>query len=121
LDIVRVIDARVTASRRTVVRSKQLADAAKDDLKTHEEWLQHHREQAREDLERHERRLKRCHRLQNCKRFALSAALFLPRLCVAAYRGVASSLRALDRAFFAGCAWIVGRVRALLRWLIRLL
>jgi hypothetical protein len=26
-----------------------------------------------------------------------------------------------DRAFFAGCAWIVGRVRALLRWLIRLL
>jgi hypothetical protein len=26
-----------------------------------------------------------------------------------------------DRAFFAGCAWIVGRVRALLRWLIRLI
>lgn len=121
LDIVRVIDARVTASRRTVVRSKQLADAAKDDLKTHEEWLEHHREQAREDLERHQRRLKRRHRLQNCKRFAISAALFLPRLCVAAYRGVASSLRALDRAFFAGCAWIVGRVWALACWLIRLL
>jgi hypothetical protein len=121
LDIVRVIDARVTASRRTVVRSKQLADAAKDDLKTHEEWLEHHREQAREDLELHQRRLKRRHRLQNCKHFAISAALFLPRLCVAAYRGVASSIRALDRTLFTGCAWTVGRLRALASWLICLL
>jgi len=32
LDIVRLIDARVTSTRRTVTRSKQLAEAAKGDL-----------------------------------------------------------------------------------------
>jgi hypothetical protein len=107
LDIVRLIDSKVTASRRTVVRSKQLADAARDDLDTHKEWLERHREQAREDQERHQRRLKRKHRFESWKRLAISTVLFLPRLCVAAYRGVASSLSALDRLFFAGCAWIV--------------
>ena len=107
LDIVRLINSKVTASRRTVVRSKQLADAARDDLDTHKEWLERHREQAREDQERHQRRLKRKHRFESSKRLAISTVLFLPRLCVAAYRGVASSLSALDRLFFAGCAWIV--------------
>jgi hypothetical protein len=107
LDIVRLIDSKVTASRRMVVRSKQLADAARDDLDTHKEWLERHREQAREDQERHQRRLKRKHRFESWKRLAISTVLFLPRLCVAAYRGVASSLSALDRLFFAGCAWIV--------------
>jgi hypothetical protein len=118
LDIVRLIDSKVTASRRTVARSKQLADAARDDLNTHEQWLERHREQAREDQERHQRRLKRKHRLQSWKRLAISTVLFLPRLCVAAYRGVASSLSALDRLFFAGCAWIVRGAGALGRGLI---
>jgi hypothetical protein len=107
LDIVRLIDSKVTASRRTVLRSKQLAVAARDDLDTHKEWLERHREQAREDQERHQRRLKRKYRLESWKRLAISTVLFLPRLCVAAYRGMGSSLSALDRLFFAGCAWIV--------------
>ena len=106
LDIVRLIDSKVTASRRTVARSKQLADAARDDLNTHKEWLERHREQAREDREWHQRRLKRKHRLQSWKRLAISTVLFLPRPCVVAYRGVSASLSALDRLFFAACAWI---------------
>src|SRR5262249_61744883 len=58
LDIVRVIDARVTASRRTVARSKQFADAARGDLNTHEEWLERPRQQALEDREGHQRTLR---------------------------------------------------------------
>lgn len=109
LDIVRVIDARVVASRRTVARSKQLADAAKDDLSTHEEWLERHRQQTRDDIERCQRRLRRRHRLQGY----ISTALFLPRLCMIAYRRAAASLQALDRLAFGCCGSIIGGAQAL--------
>jgi len=96
LDIVRLIDARVTSTRRTVTRSKQLAEAAKGNLHIHEDWLRQHNERFGHDLKRQQRRMKRRERIENNKRFAKSALLFLPRLCARLYRGVVSALRAAD-------------------------
>ena len=56
LDIVRLIDARVTSTRRTVTRSKQLAEAAKGDLHIHEDWLRQHNERFGHDRTRQQRR-----------------------------------------------------------------
>jgi len=118
LDIVRLIDAKVTASRRTVVRSKQLADAAKDDLTTHEQWLEGHRQRSQQDLERHQRRLRFRRMFETGKRVAISVVLFVPSVCIALYRGVARSLRAIDELAFAGCSWIGAKAYGLGRSLI---
>src|SRR4026208_2312636 len=63
LDIVRLIDARVTSTRRTVTRSKQLAEAAKGDLHIHEDWLRQHNERFGHDLKRQQRCMKRRERI----------------------------------------------------------
>jgi hypothetical protein len=106
LDIVRLIDARVTSTRRTVTRSKQLAEAAKGDLHIHEDWLRQHNERFGHDLKRQQRRMKRRERIENNKRFAKSALLFLPRLCARLCRGVVSGLRTAGDMVLAGCAWV---------------
>ena len=116
LDIVRLIDSKVTATRRTVARSKQLAEAAKDDLTTHAEWLERHRRQAQEESERHERRLGRRRRVEGCKRFALWLLLLVPSACAAV---VCSGLAALGEAFYFGCCWIGTTAHALSSRLIR--
>jgi hypothetical protein len=105
LDIVRLIDARVTSTRRTVTRSKQLVEAAKGDLHIHEDWLRQHNERFGHDLKRQQRCMKRRERIENNKRFAKSALLFLPRLCASLCRAVVSGFRKADEAFLAGCAW----------------
>jgi hypothetical protein len=105
LDIVRLIDARVTSTRRTVTRSKQLAEAAKGDLHIHKDWLRQHNERFGHDLKRQQRSMKRRERIENNKRFAKSALLFLPRLCARLCRGVVSGFRKADDACLAGCAW----------------
>ena len=120
LDIVRLIDSKVTATRRTVARSKQLAEAAKDDLTTHEEWLEHHRQHARQDLEQHQRRLSRRRRVEACKRSALWLLLLVPSACVAVFRAAGAGLAALGEAFYFGWYWIGTTAYALGRWLIRL-
>jgi hypothetical protein len=106
LDIVRLIDARVTSTRRTVTRSKQLAEAAKGDLHIHEDWLRQHNERFGHDLKRQQRSMKRRERIENNKRFAKSALLFLPRLCARLCRGVVSALRAANDMVVASCAWV---------------
>ena len=121
LDIVRLIDARVTSTRRTVTRSKQLAEAAKGDLHIHEDWLRQHNERFGHDLKRQQRRMKRRERIENNKRFAKSALLFLPRLCARLCRGVVSALRAADDMVLAGCAWLGRTACAFGRSLIGLL
>ena len=121
LDIVRLIDSKVTATRRTVARSKQLAEAAKDDLTTHAEWLERHRRQAQEESERHERRLGRRRRVEGCKRFALWLLLLVPSACAAMFRAACSGLAALGEAFYFGCCWIGTTAHALGRGLIRLM
>ncbi len=121
LDIVRLIDSKVTATRRTVARSKQLAEAAKDDLTTHDEWLERHRRRAQEDSERHERRLGRRRRVEGCKRFALWLLLLVPSACAAMFRASCSGLAALGEAFYSGCCWIGTTAYALWRGLIRLM
>ena len=121
LDIVRLINSKVTATRRTVARSKQLAEAAKDDLTTHEEWLEHHRRQAQEESERYQRRLGRRRRIEGCKRFALWLLLLVPSACAAMFRAACSGLAALGEAFYFGCCWIGTTAHALGRWLIRLI
>ena len=113
LDIVRLIDSKVTATRRTVARSKQLAEAAKDDLTTHAEWLERHRRQAQEESERHERRLGRRRRVEGCKRFALWLLLLVPSACAAMFRAACSGLAALGEAFYFGCCWIGTTAHAL--------
>ncbi len=118
LDIVRLIDAKVTASRRTVIRSKQLAEVAKDDLNTHEEWLGRHRRQAEEEREKYQRRLRRRRRLQGCKRLVLSVVLFVPSLVVGLYRGVAGGLGALDRLAWTACVSIGRSLYAAGRWIL---
>ena len=120
LDIVRLIDSKVSATRRTVARSKQLAEAAKDDLTTHEEWLEHHRQHARQDLEQHQRRLSRRRRVEACKHFALWLLLLVPSACVAVFRAAGAGLAALGEAFYFGWYWIGTTAYALGRWLIRL-
>ena len=120
LDIVRLIDSKVTATRRTVARSKQLAEAAKADLTTHEEWLEHHRQHARQDLEQHQRRLSRRRRVEACKRSALWLLLLVPSACVAVFRAAGAGLAALGEAFYFGWYWIGTTAYALGRWLIRL-
>src|SRR5262245_13031309 len=72
LDIVRLIDARVTSTRRTVTRSKQLTEAAKGDLHIHEDWLRQHNERFGFDLKRQQSRMKRRERIENNRRFAKS-------------------------------------------------
>ena len=119
LDIVRLIDSKVTATRRTVARSKQLAEAAKDDLTTHAEWLERHRRQAQEESERHERRLGRRRRVEGCKRFALWLLLLVPSACAATFRAACSGLAALGEAFYFGCCWIGTTAHALSSRLIR--
>jgi hypothetical protein len=121
LDIVRLIDARVTSTRRTVTRSKQLAEAAKGDLHIHEDWLRQHNERFGHDLKRQQRRMKRRERIENNKRFAKSAVLFLPRLGARLYRGVVSGLCKADDVFLAGCAWLGRTTYAFGRSLIGLL
>ena len=97
---------RVTSTRRTVTRSKQLAEAAKGELHIHEDWLRQHNERFGHDLKRQQRRMKRRERIENNKRFAKAALLFLPRLCARLCRGVVSGFRKADDAFLAGCAWL---------------
>ena len=118
LDIVRLIDARVTSTRRTVTRSKQLAEAAKGDLHIHEDWLRQHNERFGHDRTRQQRRMKRRERIENNKRFTKAALLFLPRLCARLCRGVVSGFRKADEAFLAGCAWLGRTVQAFGRSLI---
>lgn len=120
LDIVRLIDSKVSATRRTVARSKQLAEAAKDDLATHEEWLAGHRRLAQEESERHQRRLSRKRRAEDCKRLALWLFLLVPSACVAMFRAACSGLAALGETFYFGWYWIGTTAYALGRWLIRL-
>src|SRR5262245_55111393 len=86
MDIARLIDSKVPATQRTVARSKQLADAAKDDLTTHEEWFERHCRRAQEDSERYQRRLGRRRRVEGCKRFALWLLLLVPSACAATFR-----------------------------------
>ena len=112
---------RVTSTRRTVTRSKQLAEAAKGDLHIHEDWLRQHNERFGHDLKRQQRRMKRRERIENNKRFAKSALLFLPRLCARLCRGVVSALRAADDMVLAGCAWVGRTAYAFGRSLIGLL
>ena len=121
LDIVRLIDSKVTATRRTVARSKQLADAAKDDLTTHAEWLERHRRRAQEDSDRHQRRLGRRRRVESCKRFALWLLLLAPSACAALFRAACSGLAALGEAFYFGCCWIGTTAYALCRGVVRLI
>ena len=121
LDIVRLIDSRVATTRRTVARSKHLADAAKNDLSTHEQWLERHRQRSEQDLERHQRRLRRRRRLQACKRFAVSLLLLVPSLGVALYRGVASALCTLGHLLASGSSWIDATAYAIGRGLISIL
>ena len=106
LDIVRLIDSKVSATRRTVARSKQLAEAAKDDLTTHEEWLDRHRRVAQDGSERHRRRLSRKRRAEACKHFALWLLLLVPSACATMFRAVGSGLAALGEAFYFGFRWI---------------
>lgn len=119
LDIVRLIDARVTSTRRTVTRSRQLAEAAKGDLHIHEDWLRQHNERFGHDLKRQQRRLKRRERIENNKRFARSALLFLPRLCAKLGRSVITALRAADDRVLAGCVWAGRTLHAFGQSLIR--
>ena len=121
LDIVRLIDAKVTSTRRTVTRSKQLAEAARGDLHIHEDWLRQHNERFGGDLKRQQHRMKRRQLFQNGKHFATSAATFLTRLGAGLYRGVASGLRKTDDLFLAGCAWLGRTVYAFGRSLTRLI
>ena len=106
LDIVRLIDARVTSTRRTVTRSKQLTKAAKGDLHIHEDWLRQHNERFGLDLKRQQGSIKRRERIENNKRFAKTALLFLPRLGTGLCRGVVSGFCKADDVFLAGCAWL---------------
>jgi hypothetical protein len=119
-DIVRLIDSKVSATRRTVARSKQLADAAKDDLTTHEEWLEHHRHVAQEESERHRRRLGRRRRLEACQRVALWLLLRVPSTCAAIFRAGGAGLAALGKTFYLGCRWIGTTAFGGGRWLVRL-
>ena len=121
LDIVRLIDARVTSTRRTVTRSKQLAEAAKGDLHIHEDWLRQHNERFGHDLKRQQGSIKRRERIENNKRFAKTALLFLPRLCAGLCRGVVSGFRKADDVFLAGCAWLGRTAHAFGRSLIGVL
>jgi hypothetical protein len=121
LDIVRFIDSKVTATRRTVARSKQLAEAAKDDLTTHKEWLERHRRRAQEDSERYQRRLGRRRRVEGCKRFALWLLLLVPSACAAMLRAACRGLAAVGETFYFGCCWIGTTAHALSRRLIRLI
>jgi hypothetical protein len=121
LDIVRLIDSKVTATRRTVARSKQLVDAAKDDLTTHEEWLERHRRRAQEDSERYQRRLGRRCRIEGWKRFALWLVLLVPSACSAMFRSACRGLAAVGEAFYFSCCWIGTTAHALCRKLIRLI
>src|SRR4029079_573542 len=73
LDIVRLIDARVTSTRRTVTRSKQLTEAAKGDLHIHEDWLRQHNERFGHDLKRQQRRMKQRERSAKNRRFPNSS------------------------------------------------
>src|SRR5262249_15114403 len=108
------------ATRRTVARSKQLAEAAKDDLTTHEEWLESHRRRAQEDSERDRQRLGRRRRVEGCKRFALWLLLLVPSACAATFRAVCRGLAALGEAFYFGCSSIGRTAYALGSWFIRL-
>jgi hypothetical protein len=121
LDIVRHIDSKVTATRRTVARSKQLAEAAKDDLTTHEEWLERHRRRAQEDSERYQRRLGRRRRVEGCKRFALWLLLLVPSACAALFRAACRGLAAVGETFYFGCCWIGTTVHAFGRLVVRLI
>ena len=65
LDIVRLIDAKVTSTQRTVARSKQLAGAARGELRIHEDWIRQHNEGFEGDLRRQQHRMKRRERHEN--------------------------------------------------------
>ena len=121
LDIVRLIDSKVSATRRTVARSKQLAEAAKDDLTTHEEWLAGHRRLAQEESERHRRRLSRTRRAEARKHFALWLLLLVPSACAAMFRAGGAGLAALGETFYFGCCWIGRTAYGGGRWLVRLI
>jgi hypothetical protein len=83
-----------------------LAEAAKDDLTTHEEWLDRHRSVAQEESERHRRRLSRTRRAEACKHFALWLLLLVPSACAAMFRAGGAGLAALGETFYFGCRWI---------------
>ena len=104
-----------------MTRSKQLTEAAKGDLHIHEDWLRQHNERFGHDLKRQQRSIKRRERIENNKRFAKSALLFLPRLCTGLCRGLVSGFRNADDVFLAGCAWLGRTVHAFGRLLIGLL
>ena len=110
-----------TSTRRTVTRSKQLTEAAKGDLHIHEDWLRQHNERFGHDLKRQQGSIKRRERIENNKRFAKTALLFLPRLGAGLCRGVVSGFRKADDVFLAGCAWLGRTAYAFGRSLIEVL
>ena len=83
------LDARVLRVRRAFRRSRQAIAAARDDLESHQLWLERHRAAWAEHVKHYERRLGSKRWIWAGKRLALRLFLVFPLVCVALFRLVA--------------------------------
>jgi hypothetical protein len=118
LDITQLIAAKVAAVKRTVARSKIVADCAKDDLDEHQRWLRRHRELAAVDLKRHQRRSRRRRAIRACEQAALFLVLLVPSICVAAFRGAIWVLTGLGTLLSTSGSWIGAKSHSLGVWVV---
>lgn len=83
------VDARVLRVRRAFRRSRHAIAAARDDLESHQLWLDRHRAAWAEHVKHYERRLGSKRGIWAVKRLALRLFLVFPLVCVALFRLVA--------------------------------
>jgi len=83
------LDARVLRVRRAFRQSRHAISAARDDLQSHQLWLDRHRAAWAEHVKHYERRLGSKRGIWAVKRLALRLFLVFPLVCVALFRLVA--------------------------------
>jgi hypothetical protein len=88
------VEAKVAGAKRAFRRSRNIIAAARDDLESHQRWLERHRAAWAQDVKRDQRLLNRKLTIWAFKRFSLSLILVVPFVCIALFRRISALARA---------------------------
>jgi hypothetical protein len=106
-------DADVAQVKRALFRSRRIIASTKQELDTHERWLGRHNLHWQEDLEQHQRFMRRWRAIWFCKRVLLSLILLVSTTCRAILSGAFWFLNYSSRLILIRSFWLAKGMRAL--------
>lgn len=86
------VEAKVVRAKRAFTRSRKIIIAARNDLESHQRWLDRHRAAWSEDVKRHQPLLNSNMPIRAFMRFAFGLPLLAPFVCLALFRRIGGSL-----------------------------